>query len=153
MMIAKNDEAKRNHIWKLVMGITTAVILVIAIFFLTRMFAGNPVKGTWANEDMDMKLEVKDGAATVTCAGLLEDTSVKIRLNCTIDKDEKIITLQAEQSELEKVAESLDEELSVEDIQAAISSLLTTFNYNIENGELTLTEREYGEELVFTRTQ
>ena len=151
MMIAKNDEAKRNHIWRLVIGITTILIIVIAVFFLTRMFTGDPVEGTWENEDMNMKLEINDGTALVTCKSLLEETNVKIRLNYTLDKEEKIITMQVDTEELEKVAEDFNGQLSAENLEAAVSPLLTTFNYNIENGELTLTEREYGEELVFTR--
>lgn len=151
MMIAKNDEVKRNHIWRLVIGITTVLIIVIAVFFLTRMFTGDPVEGTWENEDMNMKLEINDGIAQVTCKSLLEETNVKIRLNYTLDKEEKIITMQVDTEELEKVAKDSKGKLSAENLQAAVSPLLTTFNYNIENGELTLTEREYGEELVFTR--
>ena len=151
MMIAKNDETKRNHIWRLVIGITTILIIVIAVFFLTRMFTGDPVEGTWENEDMNMKLEINDGTALVTCKSLLEETNVKIRLNYTLDKEEKIITMQVDTEALEKVAEDSNGQLSAENLEAAVSPLLTTFNYNIENGELTLTEREYGEELVFTR--
>ena len=27
--------------------------------------------------------------------------------------------------------------------------IVTTFNYNVEQGQLTLTEREYGEQMIF----
>ena len=47
-MIANNDEAKRSKIWMIVTAVTSVLIVIIAIFLLTKMFTGNPLEGKWA---------------------------------------------------------------------------------------------------------
>ena len=55
-MIANNDEAKRSKIWMIVTAVTSVLIVIIAIFLLTKMFTGNPLEGKWADEDGNMKI-------------------------------------------------------------------------------------------------
>ena len=47
MIIAKNDEEKRSKIWRWVTTIASIVIVVVAVYFLITLFAGNPLEGTW----------------------------------------------------------------------------------------------------------
>ena len=49
MIIAKNDEAKRSKIWRIVTLVSSVLIIVIAIFLLTKLFTANPLEGTWAS--------------------------------------------------------------------------------------------------------
>lgn len=49
MIIAKNDEAKRSKIWRRVVLISSILIVVTAIFLLTKLFTTNPLEGVWAD--------------------------------------------------------------------------------------------------------
>ena len=44
-MLAKNDDHTRSIIWRSVMSVTSVVIILIAVFFLVRMFTMNPLEG------------------------------------------------------------------------------------------------------------
>ena len=55
-MIANNDEAKRSKIWTVVTAVTSVLIVIVAIFLLMKMFTGNPLEGSWADEDGNMSL-------------------------------------------------------------------------------------------------
>ena len=58
MIIAKNDEAKRSKIWRIVTLVSSVLIIVIAIFLLTKLFTANPLEGTWVDRK-GQTLEVK----------------------------------------------------------------------------------------------
>ena len=47
MIIAGNDEAKRSKIWRVVTLVSSVLIILIAVYLLTRMFTTNPVVGNW----------------------------------------------------------------------------------------------------------
>ena len=65
-MIANNDEAKRSKIWTVVTAVTSVLIVIVAIFLLMKMFTGNPLEGSWADEDGNMSLKIgRDGQMTV----------------------------------------------------------------------------------------
>ena len=59
MIIAKNDEAKRSKIWRIVTLVSSVLIIVIAIFLLTKLFTANPLEGTWVDEDRSLRLSIK----------------------------------------------------------------------------------------------
>ena len=66
MIIAKNDEEKRSKIWRWVTTIASIVIVVVAVYFLITLFAGNPLEGTWKSRKSTMELTIhKGGNATV----------------------------------------------------------------------------------------
>ena len=67
MFIAKNDEEQRSRIWRAVVLVSTALIILIAIFLLTKMFTSNPVEGNWKDENGRMDLGIHgSGSADVT---------------------------------------------------------------------------------------
>ena len=67
MFIAKNDEEQRSRIWRAVVLVSTALIILIAIFLLTKMFTSNPVEGNWKDENGRMDLSIHgSGSADVT---------------------------------------------------------------------------------------
>ena len=63
-MIFKNDEGKRNSIWKIVMSVSTVLIVIIAAFFIIKLFTANPLEGTWHSTDNGLTMTVNgDGTA------------------------------------------------------------------------------------------
>ena len=70
-MIANNDEAKRSKIWTVVTAVTSVLIVIIAIFLLMKMFTGNPLEGSWTDEDGNMDLKIgRNGQMTVIHPGM-----------------------------------------------------------------------------------
>ena len=61
-MIAKNDEAKRSQIWRIVMTVSSVLIIVGVILLLMKLFTTNPLEGEWADEDGSFDMSIsKDG--------------------------------------------------------------------------------------------
>ena len=66
-MIAKNDEAMRSRIWKISTMVSSVLIVIIAIFLLTKLFTTNPLEGSWVNEDGSLELKVQSGGELTAC--------------------------------------------------------------------------------------
>ena len=130
-MIYENNEEKRSTIWRTILTVSSVVIIIIAIFFIVKLFTGNPLEGTWVSEGSGDKIEITDDDQMIIRT---EEGDQFTEIGCNVDTKSKILT----------VAEGpLDSDI----IQPG------TYNYNIEQDTLTLTEREYGEQLVFVREQ
>lgn len=136
------------------MTASSILIVLIAVFFLIKMFTGNPLEGKWAYEDSDLVLDVKGtGSAVVRWPEGFENEDVAVSVQCTIDKEEKIVTFHADETALAEAAESTDGAVTTESLDQALESLEGSYDYNIEQGQLTLTEREYGEQMLFIKKQ
>ena len=152
MIIAKNDEEKRSKVWRFVTVATTIIIIVIVGFFITKLFTGNPLEGTWKSDEYDITLIVDRGnSLSVKCEESFEGTEVKLKMDYVLDKESKTITIKENEQSLKEVAEESDGQFTEEGLKNAVGMLITTFDYSIEQNVLVLAEREYGEQLVFTR--
>lgn len=134
------------------MTASSIVIILIAIFFLVRMFASNPLEGTWVSEDSDLVLEIhhKD-TLTAFIPEVGEADHVQVKLRCSVDKVEKTIAIKADADELALAAEQSGGTYTEENLRNALTNLTTTFSYSVEKQHLTLTEREYGEQMIFDK--
>lgn len=151
-MIANNDEAKRSKIWMIVTAVTSVLIVIIAIFLLTKMFTGNPLEGKWADEDGNMKIDIRrDGQMTVTLPASGEGTDTEVPMTYTLNKESKTISIQQDDTKIQEIAEQSDGQYTSETLKNALQSIGTTFEYSIDSGTLTLTEREYGEQMMFNK--
>lgn len=151
-MIAKNDEAKRSKIWMIVTAVTSVLIVIVAIFLLTKMFTANPLEGAWADEDGNMKMDIRrDGQMTVTLPASGEGTDTEVPMTYTLNKESKTISIQQDDKKIQEIAEQSDGQYTSETLKNALQSIGTTFEYSIDGGTLTLTEREYGEQMMFNK--
>ena len=152
MIIAKNDEDKRSRIWRVTTFVSSVLIVIIAVYLLTKLFTSNPLEGSWENEDGSLGMTVKsNGALIVHVPDLDENAEVDVKMNYTLDMDEKTISIHADEEELERLSRESDGQYTRETLKNAVNSIETTFNYSVENRQLTLTEREYGEQLIFLK--
>ena len=151
-MLSKEEELKRSRLWRIVITVSSVLVVVIASFFLVKMFRANPLEGTWRNEDSDMVVSIKgSNSLTVSIPEALEGEGIKMTLDYSIDKDEKTISIKMDESAKEKAVKDSDGQITGEMLESAASSILTTFDYSIDQEELTLTEREYGEQMLFVK--
>lgn len=147
-MILKNNEEKRNTLWRTVVAVSSVLIVIIAAFFIIKLFTGNPLEGNWAGEEMDVTLEVTDGGKAILMAGNDSDR-ISVQVECSVDTDTKTFTIQSNESEIQAAAEEQDADAYA--MQELADAFAGTYDYSIEQNTLTLTEREYGEQMVFER--
>ena len=104
-MIEKNDEAKRSKIWTVVTSVTSVLIIIVAIFLLMKMFMGNPLEGSWTDEDGNMNLKIsRDGQMTVTIPASGEGKDTEVPMTYTMNKESKTISIQQDDAEIQKIA-------------------------------------------------
>lgn len=135
-MIYENNEEKRSTLWRTVLTVSSVLIIIIAVFFVVKLFTANPLEGKWTSESTGGTIEITD-------------------------KDELIIQTEDQESStivrgfVDKKTKTLTVGLSGEGpLDPEIEMIIGTgsYNYNVEQDTLTLTEREYGDQFVFERT-
>ena len=137
---------------------STILIIVGAILLLTKLFTTNPLEGDWADEDGSFNMSVmKNGSIVFSIPEAEEASGVDVDMKYTLNKEEKTITIMADESGFQEVADSIWVLMAeglvsgVNSMRQALSSVITTFDYSVDQEQLTLTEREYGEQLVLIR--
>lgn len=133
-MIYKDNEKKRSTIWRTVLTVSSVIIIIVAVFFVIRLFTSNPLEGKWVNEDSGEVLMISSDG-TLTLSGEDAESSSQSKEEYSIDKQNKIFSVWTS------------------DASYAEGMLSGSYNYNIEKNTLTLTEREYGDQLVFIREE
>ena len=151
-MIANNDEAKRSKIWTDVTAVTSVLIVIIAIFLLMKMFTGNPLEGSWTDEDGNMDLKIgRNGQMTVILPASGDGEETQVPMTYTLSKESKTISIQEDDNKIQEIAEKSNGQYTEETLKNAVQSIGTTFEYSIDGGTMTLTEREYGEQMMFNK--
>ena len=151
-MIANNDEAKRSKIWTVVTAVTSVLIVIIAIFLLMKMFTGNPLEGSWTDEDGNMDLKIgRNGQMTVILPASGDGEETQVPMTYTLSKESKTISIQEDDNKIQEIAEKANGQYTEETLKNAVQSIGTTFEYSIDGGTMTLTEREYGEQMMFNK--
>ena len=150
MFFRQKDEEKRSKMWKLVM-ITSSVLIVVGIvFFITLNTRKNPLDGQWYSEANDYYLEVDDdGEATLS--GTFQGMHLEIDLKYTISKKDKTISIKPEEDAYEDAIENSRDLIDGQHLDDILAGFMTSFDYSLDRDTLTLTEREYGEQYIFTR--
>lgn len=149
-MLAKNDDHTRSIIWRSVMSVTSVVIILIAVFFLIRMFTMNPLEGTWDYEDSDLIMTIKgNNTAIIKWPDEFDDNQIAVSMDYDIDSKTKTFSLRLNTDAVKKAADS--EGISEDVITQALDRLDGTYDYNMEQNQLTLTDREYGNQLIFEK--
>ena len=152
MIIAGNDEAKRSKIWRVVTLVSSVLIILIAVYLLTRMFTTNPVVGTWESEDETIVLKVdKNNTIQVNITDIAENTDASVQMNYSVDMKSKIISITKDDEQINQAVEKADGAYTKEELENAIDDLDSSFSYSIDGKQMTLTEREYGEQFTFLR--
>lgn len=152
-MIFGTDEKKRSKIWQLGMTASTAIIILIVAFFIVQIFIANPLVGVWENEYTDMEIEIKNkGDAVVEW---LDETitteEIEVTMPYTVDTDMKTLVLRKDEEAIVTAAKRTNGVVSEEQIRSVVENLEGSYEYNIEGEYLTLTDREYGEQMVFEK--
>lgn len=151
-MITQNNQEKKNQVWRAILLVSTVLIIIIAAFFIVKLFTANPLEGRWVFEDSNMVMTVKgDNTATIEWPDEFENANVTVVLDYNVDKETKTFTLQANEANIEKAAGESDGAVTAEGLKSAVGTLEATYDYSIEKNTLTLTDREYGNQMIFDK--
>ena len=75
----------------------------------------------------------------------------KDNFDTPLDIKAKQITFTVKQEELDETAKELGDNVTATEVEQAINSVLTTFNYSVDGTKLTLTEWDYGDQMIFEK--
>lgn len=151
-MFAKNDEEKRNQIWKALVSVSTILIIIIAAFFIIKLFTSNPLEGRWIYEDSDLVMTIKsNGTAVIEWPDGFEGADVAVEMNYSLDKETKTFSLHTDETAVEKAAKASEGAVTPEGLSSAVNTLEAAYSYNMEQNQLTLTDLEYGEQMIFDK--
>ncbi len=135
--------------WKENTGLIKNAALCLAVLciflYLFQVFLGNPLEGTWKNEEMEIQLEIKkDGEAILSWSDHHE-----IALSYEIGKQEKEITFirNSETMNYLRNGEASEEQ------EEEINLLIDAFLYSVEGQKLILQECDFGEQILFTKVK
>ncbi len=116
------------------------------------MFTTNPVVGNWESEDATIALKIeKNDTIQVDITDIAENTDAAVEMNYSVDMKSKIITITKDEEQIDKAVEKADGAYIKEDLENVLDDLDSSFSYSIDGNQLTLTEREYGEQFTFIR--
>lgn len=150
-MLTTQDEREKTKIWKHITRITSVLIILIAIFFLVKLFTANPLEGKWEQKDNGMKLNFKsNGVAVAQWPNEAGDAYYAVSMQYSVVKDSKMVIITIDEAALQKAVEKADEQ-TAKSLTAAISDFAGTYDYNIEKRQLTLSEWEGGKSRTFIR--
>ena len=152
MIIANNNEEKRSELWRIAIVVTTVLIILITAFFVIKLFSSNPIEGTWQHQDSNLVLTIKNnGSILVNWDKLFEDKSVDVGMKYVLDKSRKTVTLKIDEAAIKKAVKASGDEITIEELRQNMESLDTTYDYSVDGTRLTLTEREYGDQMMFDK--
>ena len=152
MLGRKKDEEKRTKVWRIVMLASTGIIVLVATFFLVKSLIGNPLEGEWVNGAKGYHIDIED-ENELTLEGTFDGVFTEVDLYYAMDKKAKTITIKPVTGSLEEAAQEAEDEITPQELDESLEMFTTSFDYSLENGTLTLTERESGEQIVFTRME
>ena len=116
------------------------------------MFTTNPVVGNWESEDATIALKIeKNDTIQVDITDIAENTDAAVEMNYSVDMKSKIITITKDEEQIDKAVEKADGAYTKEDLENVLDNLDSSFSYSIDGNQMTLTEREYGEQFTFIR--
>ena len=153
MLIAKNDEKERSFLFRIVIWTASVLIIAVAAYFLIRSFARNPIAGTWVYQDDNITMTIQsDDKVKLQFDNLQDVPELAVTMDCQVDKTEKTLVIGGlQQSEIDRILEQYDGQLTQSALDTALSMFTTSFDYSMERQTLTLTDREYGEQMIFDK--
>lgn len=151
-MSQTRSENTKNVLWRVVISVSSLLLIAIAGYFIFQLFTSNPLEGVWSYEDSNLVMTIEEEHnVTLELPDEFEDSEVTVKMLYTVDVDEKTFILGISEEEVEKAAAKTEGKVSGEQIHNVVSSLEGSYSYSIEQNQLILTEQEYGEQLIFDK--
>ncbi len=145
MLLFRGNEERRSMLYHVVVGASSLLILLVVAYFVMRGFTGNPLEGNWKSEDQDLVLKIYDEDNAKIIVTSEDGGKEEVELTYTADRDQKVITFSNEDTRYLKANQDDNDSVAAE-----VSPFISTFNYNVDKNELTLSDTEFGDQFVLT---
>ena len=152
----QNDEKEKTKIWQILLLGSSFLIVLIAGFFVVTLVMKNPLEGHWSSKDQGYYLEIEDteeAGNEMEVKVKIRDVQVEVDLYYELDKRAKVITLKADPISYTDAAADTNGVVTAQEIQAQLEEFVVSFEYSLDHDTLTLTEREFGQQFIFTRVK
>lgn len=151
-MNSAQKEEQRNLLWKILIAVSSILLIAIAAYFIVQLFIANPLEGEWSYEDSNLLMVIQDeDMVEIRLPDYFVTGSVTVSMPYEVDVNTKTFTLRMDEEALAEASKRAGGEVSVSEIRDVVAALEGVYDYNIEQNQLTLTEREYGEQLTFDK--
>ena len=151
MLIAKNDEVKRSRIWSRGIVISSVIIVFVAVYLLIKVMNENPVAGEWMDDDGNYAINILNNGKLYVTDYTEGDETEELELLYKIDKESRMIAISSDEKVLEDVMEASESEHAVDARETELGDQTVVFNYSVDNDQLILTEREYGDQMILIK--
>lgn len=152
MQMRERDEEKRTRDFRIVLLVSTVVILLVIGIFIIRSIYINPLEGDWVSNAAGYQIDIDDDNE-LTIETTVNEVFVEVEASYSMDKDAKTITFKPNLNSYAEAAEETNNMVAAADIDAQLLEIMTSFDYSLDKDTLTLTERESGEQFIFTRVK
>ena len=132
------------------MVISSVIIVFVAVYLLIKVMNENPVAGEWMDDDGNYAINIlNNGKLYVT--DFTEEETKEMELLYKIDKETRMIAISSDEKVLEDVMEVSDSEHAEDAIETEFNDQTVIFEYSVDNDQLILTERDYGDQLILIK--
>ena len=133
------------------MVISSVIIVFVAVYLLIKVMNENPVVGEWMDDDGNYAVNIlNNGKLYVTDYTEGEETE-ELELLYKIDKENRMIAISSDEKVLEDAMEASESEHAVDARETELNDQTVIFNYSVDNDQLILTEREYGDQMILIK--
>ena len=133
------------------MVISSVIIVFVAVYLLIKVMNENPVVGEWMDDDGNYAVNIlNNGKLYVTDYTEGEETE-ELELLYKIDKEHRMIAISSDEKVLEDAMEASESEHAVDARETELNDQTVIFNYSVDNDQLILTEREYGDQMILIK--
>ena len=82
-------------LWRTAISVSSIVIILIAVYFVVRMFTANPMEGSWVDEDSGRMIEIQGNEiAKVEWQDEADGSLQVVNMAYTLDRDSKILSMR-----------------------------------------------------------
>jgi hypothetical protein len=135
---------------RIVILVSSLVIVAILLYFLISGVSKNPLEGEWYCEDTGYVIEV-DNSRELDVELLVKEEMIETKVLYEMDKDTKVISIKPHKKAYEETAKDMQYLVTASMIDESLLEFIGSYEYSVEKNTLTLMNREYGEKLIFTR--
>ena len=142
-------EARKHRIWEVRVKYLTAFVIFLLILFSLKLFNVSPLDGAWHLKGSQLRLNVKGNKRMEAVVRTnVVDGDATVRLSYKLDKENHIITIEADESDIAAAAKG---SMTKEGLKTEISPLMGTFTYRVKKDKMTLEDTDSKEKLTFVK--
>ena len=133
------------------MVISSVIIIFVAAYFLIKVMNENPIAGEWMDDDGNYAMNILNNGTLYVTDFTDGEEAKEQELLYKIDKENRIIAISSDEKMLDDVMEVSDSEHALDAMELELSDQTVVFEYSVDNDQLVLTERDYGEQMILIK--